>query len=1077
MIKRICVFLLLFSCAPAWSVPPEPLPYMLDEMTTLKDARERLLMLRDKGMIRQDEMLDLARKLEPKLRGNELRDLGVMDHGKNKFAIERSGSSPELGRGIFSDEDLEIKDFEQMKRLREWAKDKKFKISENNRYMFKIEEADTVVWKPGVPAPANEAAQIERAQAQALEPEFASGSKPGAAPHAAESTLENMTKASKAFFKKLPPGYEGELELIAGAKDVVRSMKAAGMCVGDAARVCQNLEDFRSMRKSPKDLGLDNLEETQVKLRKLMKEAFQESQKQFKNEFAELAERLKSAGSASERELLMQQAAEMKNRAIRMGARFEVLSEQYPKMMEEMSGGKSIKRFWGEQTEKIRALNKSAEAAAGNVTLGRTLNVTLNMLVFVECMSQEKTAMQSARVRQAGQCTLQAAGGLAFGELVSQGIGYVAFYFPSGALVATGGITAAGILYSSYEVWSAAVAYNDMRQAIDEADSNEKNLEYLQRRNMATFPGRLAAEEAMISDTLREIAVLKKWILNDLETLASEEADLTGSMDLQARRARLNELAAYLKSVAEACFQEQSLPCQKLPASDNAQKAARASSALDALAEARMISGTLKEKASLAAIVLEETKKIKGRVQDLNEYVKLKKTSLRTRMEAFTLAFPEDFLNTVNANSPRLTMMEADIQRLAPMAEEEWHGSWQDIFDKDSKLRALRKYEEEELPQVKRVVNDMSDCLARTGKGGICAANSGGAPAGPPSSVGSTPVPSSGPKPSGQGPVKPEQAEKVLALAAGYSNKNVKMTPDKCEKWPGTIPTWDESTHKGRCVCPTGMRWLKSQNMCVKELTQAECRKWPGTKPHWHEPAKKMGCLCPDNTRWVKKKNACISTAMAGHFDPEEGRSLCAKWQGTHPRWKEAIQKIECIKCLDGFHWAQSKNSCVADQRDSSAETSQPSEAPLGFIDAFMRGYGASVGFQNTQPANENPPFDNPPADFGNSASLQSEPDYTTDTRPEQPSSTRSGYSQKEIERMQKELACLKEGKRKYGSAAVDCNGSYMIGSRDGKIEWLEKELRKAGYPPAPDTARSHPNPDGSYTDKDGYTVDGWRGK
>jgi hypothetical protein len=84
-----------------------------------------------------------------------------------------------------------------------------------------------------------------------------------------------------------------------------------------------------------------------------------------------------------------------------------------------------------------------------------------------------------------------------------------------------------------------------------------------------------------------------------------------------------------------------------------------------------------------------------------------------------------------------------------------------------------------------------------------------------------------------------------------------------------------------------------------------------------------------------------------------------------------------------------------------------------------------------------------------------------------------------DIARMQRDLACLKEGKRKVPDAEVDCNGSYMIGSRDGKIEYIEAELRKAGYPPAPDNNAGSPqrNPDGSYTDENGYTVDGVGGK
>jgi len=687
--------------------------------------------------------------------------LGIVDGGKIRYAIERSGSSPKFGRGIFSDEDLCPKNFEQLKRMREWAKEKNYHITENNRFMFKIEEADTVVWKPGAPVPKGDAALMEGALAQSLEQEFALGARPGSKPHPLESNLENMTKGDKGLFKNLPSGYKGEMELIAGAKDVVRSMKAAGMCTGDRARVCQNLEDFRSMRKSPQELGFNNLEDMQTKLRKLMSESFLEAQKQFENEFAELNNRLRKAGSASERELLLRQAVEMKQRAIRMGVRFEVLSELNPDMIKGMSGGKSARAFWSDMSDKIRSLSESAETASGHVTMGRVLNITLNMATFAQCMADEKTAKRAARLKQAQKCTLEAAGGLAFGELVSQGFGYVAFYYPSGAMVAGAGITAAGIAYSSYEVYLAVVAYNEMTAALDEAEAREKALENSQRRNLARFPDRLAAEEEVINDALKEISRLKKGILNDLEVLAGEENELIEKMDLQANSERLKQLLDYLKPAVDACYknisggksvygdlasagrlleqaQRRALTCSDAAELEKAEKeylsavkrieAVRkelAQKPLDAmrrdkikqspeftsLNEAWPILRTLNTRAGRAEIVLKETGKIRGRVKDCNDYIAAQKASLHVRLEAFKAAFPEDFMKMLEANSPRITSMEVNINSLKPMEEGEWYSSWKSIADKDVQLRRLVQYMKENYSRDRRIINDMDDCL------------------------------------------------------------------------------------------------------------------------------------------------------------------------------------------------------------------------------------------------------------------------------------------------------------------------------------------------------------------------------
>src|SRR5579864_2182022 len=97
------VFMAIFCCAVAIGHADDTLPYGLEKVDSLKGARKALLELRNSGTISQDKMMDLARKMEPDLRGKALLKLGVTDQGENPFGIERSGTSPEAGRGIFSD--------------------------------------------------------------------------------------------------------------------------------------------------------------------------------------------------------------------------------------------------------------------------------------------------------------------------------------------------------------------------------------------------------------------------------------------------------------------------------------------------------------------------------------------------------------------------------------------------------------------------------------------------------------------------------------------------------------------------------------------------------------------------------------------------------------------------------------------------------------------------------------------------------------------------------------------------------------------------------------------------------------
>lgn len=138
----------------AWfaSAPPAAagLPHDLDNVSSIESARTRLLNLRDSGRITHDEMMAYARELEPKLRGRRMEQWRVQNAGSDLLGIERSGSSPAAGRGIFGDEDLQTKTQHQYEELLDRARNQKYTILQDpdTPYRFRIVELDTVVWRP-----------------------------------------------------------------------------------------------------------------------------------------------------------------------------------------------------------------------------------------------------------------------------------------------------------------------------------------------------------------------------------------------------------------------------------------------------------------------------------------------------------------------------------------------------------------------------------------------------------------------------------------------------------------------------------------------------------------------------------------------------------------------------------------------------------------------------------------------------------------------------------------------------------------------------------------------------------------
>lgn len=80
---------------------------------TLDDAQSTLFRMRDDRLLTQEEMLATGRVLEPRLRSEVMKLLRVRDSRTDPLAIERGGTSPVFGRGVFSDEDLQTKTLEQ----------------------------------------------------------------------------------------------------------------------------------------------------------------------------------------------------------------------------------------------------------------------------------------------------------------------------------------------------------------------------------------------------------------------------------------------------------------------------------------------------------------------------------------------------------------------------------------------------------------------------------------------------------------------------------------------------------------------------------------------------------------------------------------------------------------------------------------------------------------------------------------------------------------------------------------------------------------------------------------------------
>lgn len=187
------ILLILLAMLPALPALAEQLPFGLDQVSTIEAGRARLYELREAGKIDQGRYLELARRMEPRLRSDAL------DAAMGELGIQHSGRRPARSGGILSDIDGAAPNAAAYDKFLKWVRKHDPDVQVHDRYSFRSEKFDLVAWRPreDAPAAASLSGRMEEGMAQALNDEFALGSRPGATPHPLESTLENITKGGR----------------------------------------------------------------------------------------------------------------------------------------------------------------------------------------------------------------------------------------------------------------------------------------------------------------------------------------------------------------------------------------------------------------------------------------------------------------------------------------------------------------------------------------------------------------------------------------------------------------------------------------------------------------------------------------------------------------------------------------------------------------------------------------------------------------------------------------------------------------------------------------------------------------
>ncbi|HMC14050.1 MAG TPA: hypothetical protein VKI18_00355 [Albitalea sp.] len=760
------LFALLLCAMIAGPTLAQGLPFDLDQFKSLADARQRLWELREAGKITQTDYLHLARRIEPEVRSNVLQPL--MD----ELGIKHTGNPPVRGGGVFSDIDgtapTEAAYQQFLARMRKLDPD----LEVFDRYSFRSHKYDVVGWRPGanVPRANGYAARVEQGMGQSLNNELAPTAIPGmGTPHAMEANLEDLTKGAKQMFDPVRSGYAGEADMVAAGKDVLRSMKAAGLCEQNVL-TCRWLSDLRTRSRSPRELGFSSHAELQLRLRELAAQAYRASETQFSTEFAELMTQLRKAGTGPERDRLIKLADDMAERATRMAARYETLHKQYPEHMPKVTGAKSPSEFWGEQTDRVRRLRQGQQTVTDNVARAHSLNVLLNMLEFARCMQEETTGASAARRAKARECIVRAVQTYALSKGIEWATGktinMITVSLPNGAMIASvlpAVMTGVVAVEAGLQVIDAGFEYWQAHQAELEQTAREEALAQHQIRNMAEFPRRLAAEEAVVADGLRAIAARKAALLDDLKRLGREQAALVDKIRLSERRARLDELLPGIKTAAQACWsalgedgaappdpaaelrallaqaQRLTASCrdrQELQRGDAALQAAsqrmdtlrraaprpgqsllRADAAAGdkarALDEAQRLYVALEEAAFGARGNRHELERLRDRVEQINDSIEFDKQSLSTRFEALQQAVPPSLVQALQQNSARLAALRQRIDGITTVPSSAWHPQWSAIVHNDAPLRALLEFMDEPGPRIARVLAEAEDCQQR----------------------------------------------------------------------------------------------------------------------------------------------------------------------------------------------------------------------------------------------------------------------------------------------------------------------------------------------------------------------------
>lgn len=756
------LFVALLALTMATAFPPTlsradelHLPDEIANAPSLEEARNKLLKFRDNGKLKPEEMQQRMMRLakdpdmERRLRSQPLEKI------LEGISSKDTGSPPGESRGLMSDIDKTLDSLDDYNKVIERAKKMGFTIDDVDGltpFRVKIKGLDTVIWKPGgrEMALADKSLSFaDRARILGSDPEVAyeAGKKKQGA-HAFMSVSENLTKGQGAFFEDLGKfsRSHAELEIVAGAKDVWRSLKAAGMCAGEMKKTCAELEKIKSMEAPP-----GNLLERQKNMRQLMGQVYDKSLVLLDMEVDSLAQRMKAAVDPAEISYLEGRIKEMRGQLTESVERMRILAEKFPDKVPQLTGGRSFNQIRddmirrGVKLEQARTSRPVGDTAAADRV--RKVSYVVDALQFAECiMNGESTT----------ECFKQAVGGYLIGEALSQGIYQISLVSAKGAVVASGVLTVAGLAATTYyTAVKLGEAYYEAREYLkarrEEAEALER-LHKSQQERVKDLAAQLGKLEATASAFLVEVDERKKNVLADLDKYerlgeVMEEARQYRSShgphldamlsDMSKAADRCNEAEGLLGSVRRKTEQAAKYAEQIEAGLKEAQKeaerckekgAAEKGDALhkealrlheenrrlvksieddqkaferlslnplppDALSEAREVVDRLREYADKAGANLTDIVEMSVSVERLNQYTNKYQSDFKVKTSQFRLAFPENLTyewihkygfpeEMATAWERRLEKVERDIAGVQQIGDDAWRQRRMDLMDK-----------------------------------------------------------------------------------------------------------------------------------------------------------------------------------------------------------------------------------------------------------------------------------------------------------------------------------------------------------------------------------------------------------